>query len=96
MILPSTITSVSNSFRECNFEWIVIPKSLKIIEGQSFYLCPTTMITFYMGNEDEWNSVAISDKSTAINSNVYFYSNVQPENNGKYWHYVDGIPTIWD
>jgi hypothetical protein len=28
-------------------------------------------------------------------NNIYFYSEEQPLDVGKYWRYVDGIPVLW-
>ena len=27
--------------------------------------------------------------------NLYIYSENAPTKDGSYWHYVDGVPTIW-
>ena len=96
IVLHEGITSVDCSFRGCNnLEYVIIPKSLTIIEGQAFYLCPSTMKTFYMGNQVEWNVISISSDSEVINTNVYFYSVNEPTSAGNYWHYIDNVPTIW-
>ena len=28
--------------------------------------------------------------------NIYLYSENEPSETGKYWHYVNGVPTIWE
>jgi hypothetical protein len=26
---------------------------------------------------------------------IYYYLEVEPQTDGDFWHYVDGVPTIW-
>lgn len=43
--------------------------------------------------------VTIDIKSDGNNSltsaTKYFYSETEPTDDGNYWRYVDGVPTVW-
>ena len=34
-------------------------------------------------------------KEHIFRATIYLYSDEEPEEDGNYWHYVDGVPTIW-
>ena len=97
LIIPDSVTSIYNSFRGCSkLERIVMPTSIISVPNQTFYLCHAIKEVYYMGNELEWSAINISEDSSVLNrAVVYYYSDIQPANDGNYWHYVDGIPTIW-
>jgi hypothetical protein len=97
LIIPDSVTSIYNSFRDCGkLERIVMPTSIISVPNQTFYLCHAIKEVYYMGNELEWSAINISEDSSVLNrAVVYYYSDIQPANDGNYWHYVDGIPTIW-
>ena len=48
---------------------------------------------YYCGNESEFslNSKVYGDTKPT----VYYYSESMPASSGKYWHYVNGVPTQW-
>ncbi|MBQ9131677.1 MAG: hypothetical protein IJX62_04330, partial [Clostridia bacterium] len=61
---------------------------------------------FHHHTEEEWKQVTIEyafDRNAALRPNDcygvyathYFYSETQPQGEGNYWHYVDGVPTPW-
>ncbi len=95
IILPSTVTSVDNSFRNCDYlEYVVIPVGLTAIEGQAFYVCGMFK-TFYMGTETEWQYVSIESYSTDVAREVYFYSEVIHPGVTNEWHFDEnGEPII--
>ena len=97
IVLPSTVTSVDNSFRDCyNLVSVVIPTSLRMIEGQAFYVCHNLKKIYYVGSQLEWEAISIDPINTEVlEAEVYFYSEIQPTEDGKFWHYVDGLPSVW-
>ncbi|MBQ9118220.1 MAG: hypothetical protein IJY11_03350 [Clostridia bacterium] len=69
---------------------IVIPDSVTSINKYAFGECDN--LTIYceatskpIGWDSDWN----------YNCPTYWYSETQPTTEGNYWHYVDGVPTIW-
>ena len=97
IIIPNSVESIYNSFRGCSkLEKIVMPVSIISVPNQTFYLCYAIKEVYYMGDELEWSSISISENSAVLKeATVYYYSEMQPTNNGNYWHYVDGVPTPW-
>ena len=75
---------------------IIIPKSLKEIEYLAFNTARLRVV-YYMGTESDWNAINIaSGNEYLINATRYYYSEKRPYFEGNYWHYVDGVPTIWE
>ena len=76
---------------------IVIPISIKSINGSTFYETSKLENVFYMGTSEDWDKIDIDESNNLyfIYANRYFYSETQPSESGNYWHYVNGIPTPW-
>lgn len=74
---------------------IILPSDINVSE-KAFNYCDNLKYIYY---EDNLNSFKIiKDCQSFISSNdysIYFYSNIKPIKPGKYYHYVDNIPTIW-
>ena len=53
---------------------------------------------YYEGTEAQWseNGLGEGTKELLRYAEILFYSETRPEKNGKYWHYVEGIPEIWE
>ena len=74
---------------------IVIPASLKYVNEAAFISCSLETI-YYKGNETGWKSISIKSSNGKFSkSRLSYYSESAPETEGKFWHYVDGIPTPW-
>ncbi|MCR5462423.1 MAG: leucine-rich repeat protein [bacterium] len=91
-IIPNSVIEIDiEAFKNyTSLDDLIIPKTVTRIELLAFKGCGIFDI-FYTGTSIEWNE-AISNDTIAI---VYFYSETKPTIAGNYWHYVDGIPTIW-
>lgn len=75
---------------------IIIPKSISLIDSLAFSNCENLMQILYEGNIEDFNKIKIKKSSGINKKNVYFYSIEKPKNIGNYWHYVNGIPKIWN
>ena len=63
-----------------------------------------TVTVFYGGKDsEEWDAIDIAkgnvrltkDNITVKKCVIYYYSETEPTEANKYWHYVDGVPTVW-
>ena len=86
-----------SAFANCtSLESIVIPKTLTEVEYGAFEHSGLRAV-FYMGTESEWNEIIIgSNNDKLINAERYYYLEESPKFEGNYWHYVNGVPTIWE
>ncbi len=99
--IGNSVTSIGErAFLGCDFlTSIEIPNSVTNIGDYAFYYCDSLTNVYYGGSVEKWNEISIG----TINSNLtsatrYYYIENQsdlPNDNGNYWHYVDGVPTIW-
>ncbi len=80
---------------------IVIPQSVTRIEKSFTRSCAAMQAFYYQGTAEDWSKIVFAiDSQDAVNNQfdsipVYFYSETKPTGEGRYWHYVDGVPTVW-
>ena len=75
---------------------ITIPDSVTSIGEYAFSGCYNLKSVYYTGTAENWAEINIgSDNSNLTNATIYFYSEAEPVEEGNYWHYVDGVVTIW-
>ena len=85
------------AFYDCShFTSITIPNSVTSIGEYAFYECDNLDKVFYAGSVAEWSSISVGNGNEDLKNSVYYYSEEEPTRLGDYWHYVDGVPTIWD
>ena len=55
-------------------------------------------IVYYEGTEEEFGAIRIDPAGNGVLSRVTiaFLSEEEPTGEGSYWHYVSGIPTLWE
>jgi uncharacterized repeat protein (TIGR02543 family) len=94
---PTSTTILDNFTRTLpNLEYIIVPASLRYVLGQSFD-CTSGYKTFYLGTQNDWDYISISEEASSFKADVYFYSETQPTEDGKWWHYdSEGEPVIWE
>ena len=96
--IPDSVTSIRYcAFQNCSsLESIVIPNSVTSIGEQAFWGCASLTKLFYVGTSLEWSSVlAQSGNQSLSNATIYFYSESQTGETGNFWHYVNGLPSVW-
>ena len=98
IILPNGITNIRfDTFSYCSsLRSIVIPNSVKCIESMAFDDSGLCTI-YYGGTVEEWTDITVEgyDIAELTSATRYYYSETQPTTEGKYWRYVDGVPTRW-
>ena len=99
IIIPSSVTSISGSvFYKCyNLSSIILSDSVMRIGPSAFYYCNNLKSVYYTGTQEQWSEMFIGIRNTALtNATLYYYSDIKPADSGNYWHYVDGVPTVWN
>ena len=99
MIIPDRVTSIGAwAFDDCSrLTRINIGSNVTNIGSSVFYGCGSLKEVFYKGTDSQWGIISISstNNSCLTNATRYYYSESQPVESGKYWHYVDGEIVVW-
>ena len=75
---------------------LVLPKSVTTIKAGAFYGWSSLNAIFYCGTAEEYSLISIAGSNGSINNATkYYYSEEEPTSEGNYWHYVNGVATIW-
>ena len=97
--IPSTMSEIEvDTFKNCiNLTTVVLGNNIGIIANGAFDNCNKLALIFYRGTQDEReNYLWIQNPNDPIAfATGYYYSDEKPEEEGNYWHYVDGEPTVW-
>ena len=97
--IPDGVTSIgSYAFYCCsNLTSVTIPDSVTSIGSRAFYDCSSLTSVYYAGTAEDWSKISIHSfgNSSLTYATRYYYSETKPTTTGKYWHYVDGVPTKW-
>lgn len=89
LVLPDSLRTLRNyAFSNISVDFLVIGKGLSRIDKDVFKDSEIHMICF-TGTEEEWNSIVKDENATLAGVKVYFYSENEPEEKNKYWHYIN-------
>ena len=109
--IPALVTYKNNTytvarigkyaFSNLKFTSIIIPDSITNIDYYAFNYFNYLENVFYTGTESQWSSISINTEGFGnddllYEANRYYYSETEPTCLGNYWHYVDGVVTIWE
>lgn len=98
--IPDSITAIGRgAFAAChNLTSVVIDNSVMSIGYYAFNDCPALTNVYYKGTELEWPTVMIDDGNLPLTSAIcYYYSESQPTEENKYWHYDDNDEiAVWE
>ena len=97
-MIPNSVTSIRNSaFSGCsNLTSITISNSVTSIENYAFYGCSKLTTVYYKGSVQDWAKISIGfSNDNLMFATRYYYSESKPTSSGNYWHYVNGVPTVW-
>lgn len=80
-----------------NLTKVFLPKEITSIGENAFYNCTNLNTVFYTGSLQEWeDNVTVGSGNEKLLSAISFYNETDVSNDGiSYWHYVNGIPTLW-
>jgi len=97
IVIPNGVTRIGNyAFFHCsNLTSIVLPAGITNIGNFAFQDCGGLTIVFFGGaSSANWEGVTIGSSNTALTeANLYYYSETNPETEGLFWSFVDGLPT---
>lgn len=100
VVIGDSVESIEDlAFANCkSLLSIVIPSGVTLIDQSAFWQRDGVFETvYYMGTAAQWNDIAIKNENFYL-TNVatrYYYSEAQPTEEGNWWHYVNGVPTVW-
>ena len=98
MVIGGSVTHIANcAFEFCsNITSATIGDNVNSIGECAFSICSSITFVYYNSTEDSWDNITISPNNTDLeNATRYYYSETQPTTEANYWHYVDGVPTVW-
>ncbi len=105
LVIPETVTMITAyAFLNCRtITSVIIPSSVKIIDHDAFLYCSNLTSVYYEGTTEDWEKMKVGIMNQPLmNATRYYYSETEPALNtegtaydGNYWHYIDGIPTVW-
>lgn len=97
VVIPEGVTAIKTAtFFSCGaLESVVIPATMKSISTQAFASANLKKI-FYGGTAEQWDGIKLEYGNGEITPAVrYYYSEEKPSVSNVYWHFVDGVPTVW-
>ena len=96
--IPDGVEKIDDeAFSHCSsLKNITLPTSIKNM-GRSIFDRSNLRFVYFCGTVNEWPEFPIGWNNAPLeNATVYYYSETTPANtNHSYWHYVDGVPTLW-
>lgn len=96
LTIPDSVTCIGDyAFMGIGITSVVIGGGVTKISANAFLNCSKLASVYYKGMESEWNKIYVGYNSNLKNATRYYYSETQPTSTGNYWHYVDGVPTVW-
>ena len=97
VVIPDGVTAIKTAtfFSSSGLESVVIPSTVKSISTQAFTNTALKII-YYGGTKEEWEKVKLEYGNGEISPAIkYYYSEKEPSVKDVYWHFVDGVPTVW-
>ena len=95
VIIPSNVVTVDDkAFERCyKLHTVVISASVEVIGEAVFNECTSLKYVFTERSFGEAEHGALN--TPLYSAEYYAYSEAMPDG-AKYWHYVNGVPVIWD
>ena len=93
--VPEGVTTLKYyTFERSNIEYLVLPSTLTGMSQNCMTDCPLRSI-YLRASKDHYKESFLEEISKQTDATLYFYSEMEPTEEGNFWHYVDGQPVIW-
>ena len=100
--IPDSVKVIGRSaFQSTPTNNVVLGSGVEKVDNLAFSGGSSNSKVYYNGTEDEWAKIYIEPSPSYMSGCKideyirYYYSEEQPTASGRFWHYVDGVPTIW-
>lgn len=88
-----TVTLYEGAFADCSsLRSIVLPSTTTFVGSRAF--ANDLLLSIYF-SASSLDTVTLNSGWNIFSGKGYVYSESQPASTGDYWHYVNGVPTIW-
>lgn len=80
-----------------SLQTVVIGKGVQMIDDGAFLECASLTNVYYEGTAAEWSEITVGLYNESLTSAaIYYYSEVQPQEEGSFWHYGEnGEIAVW-
>ena len=93
VINDATRIICQDAFSEAVCASVLLPSALCRMEASALASNSLERI-YYSGDAAALARISLADD--LLNTDLlYFFSNTSPDTEGRYWHYVQGVPTLW-
>lgn len=100
--LPDSVESIDQAFIGCSaLKSVKLGSGIATIGKNAFRRCTFEKV-YYNGTEAGWSEIDIDASNTSLmEAPRYYYSETEPATDGSgayvgnWWHYVDGVVTVW-
>ena len=101
MILGDVKNIGEKAFYYCyNLTNVVIPATVTNIGNDASYGAAGIYNVYYLGSASTWANITIGTQNENLaeddDTKIYYYSEEEPTAEGNYWHFVEGVPTVWE
>ncbi len=94
----SVASIAKNAFYDTTIKTVIMPKTITSVGENAFYRTKLSKV-YYEGTSYEFADAEIDEDSGILGYMWYYYENEADVPTGsfnRYWHYVNGIPTVWE
>ena len=97
VVIPEGVRSIgARAFAGCSAESILLPGTLRSVGSYAFDGADALATVYFGGDAPAWSAVSVAAGNEPLKAAaVYYYKEEQPAAGGNFWHYVDGVPSIW-